>query len=155
MTIVQSLRQFFAQYSPQKASPPRRAGTFAQRTRRRLRSNISGGSAGQHLRLVQTRGLSDKCYMVLARQILRPALDFVLPERCPGCGVITPREDHFAAGAGSDCIFWSRPGVRLRSAICLMTRARRHAAPIALQYTRCMTASGQRWFMTISRGRSC
>jgi ComF family protein len=35
-------------------------------------------------------------------KILRPALDFVLPERCPSCGVITPTGGSFCA----DC--WQR-----------------------------------------------
>lgn len=40
--------------------------------------------------------------MVLMTKILRPALDFVLPERCPSCGVITPTGGSFCA----DC--WQR-----------------------------------------------
>jgi ComF family protein len=35
-------------------------------------------------------------------KIIRPALDFVLPERCPSCGIITPAGGDFC----SDC--WSR-----------------------------------------------
>jgi ComF family protein len=36
------------------------------------------------------RALSDKSDMSFLVKMLRPALDFVLPERCPACGVITP-----------------------------------------------------------------
>ncbi len=45
---------------------------------------------------------SDKPDMVSFAQMLRPALDFVLPERCPGCGAITPESGTFC----STC--WSR-----------------------------------------------
>jgi ComF family protein len=38
----------------------------------------------------------------MIKNILRPALDFVLPERCPSCGIITPAGGDFC----SEC--WSR-----------------------------------------------
>lgn len=44
----------------------------------------------RHLRLVPVWALSDKHLVALLFEIMRPALDFVLPERCPSCGVITP-----------------------------------------------------------------
>lgn len=31
----------------------------------------------------------------LLKQMLRPALDYALPPRCPGCGVIVPEDDRF------------------------------------------------------------
>jgi ComF family protein len=64
---------------------------------------------GGHLRLVPVTALSDKSDMVSLTQMLRPALDFVLPERCPGCGVITPEGGTFCVSCWQRMRFLGPP----------------------------------------------
>jgi ComF family protein len=51
---------------------------------------------------VEIEGIADKGAMLSFRQIIKPALDFALPERCPACGAITADGTNFCA----DC--WPR-----------------------------------------------
>jgi ComF family protein len=55
-----------------------------------------------HFGLVEIEGIADKGAMLPFRQIIKPALDFALPERCPACGAITADGTNFCA----DC--WPR-----------------------------------------------
>lgn len=64
--------------------------------------NIEWLADRRHLRLVPPQALSDKRDVAGLAQILHPALDIVLPERCPSCGVITPPGGTFCG----DC--WHR-----------------------------------------------
>jgi ComF family protein len=61
------------------------------------------------LRLVPFAALSDKSDMASLAQLLRPALDFVLPERCPACGVITPAGGTFCSGCWQQMRFLAPP----------------------------------------------
>ncbi|MGZ8282383.1 MAG: ComF family protein [Allosphingosinicella sp.] len=45
----------------------------------------------------------------LARLLLRPALDFALPPRCPGCGAITEEPHRFCFGCWSQLVFLGEP----------------------------------------------
>lgn len=47
--------------------------------------------------------------MVTFAQMLRPALDFVLPLRCPGCGVITPEGGTFCSSCWQQMRFLGPP----------------------------------------------
>lgn len=47
--------------------------------------------------------------MALIAHLLRPAVDFVLPERCPGCGVITPAGGRFCGDCWQRLHFLSPP----------------------------------------------
>ena len=53
--------------------------------------------------------LSDKSDMASLAQFLRPALDFVLPERCPACGVITPAGGTFCGNCWNAMHFLTPP----------------------------------------------
>ena len=45
----------------------------------------------------------------LARLLLRPALDFALPPRCPGCGAITDEPHRFCLDCWSQLVFLGEP----------------------------------------------
>lgn len=79
----------------------KRAATFAIEYLRRV------GHA--HLRLVQAQRMADKHDMPSLAQIFKPALDFVLPQRCPSCGTITPDGGTFCAGCWQRLHFLSPP----------------------------------------------
>ena len=53
--------------------------------------------------------MADKGDMLTPAQIIRPALDFVLPERCPSCGTITPDGGTFCADCWQQLHFLSPP----------------------------------------------
>jgi ComF family protein len=55
------------------------------------------------------RALSDKRYMVIGAHILRPALNWVLPERCPCCGVITAAGGPFCVDCWQQLHFLNPP----------------------------------------------
>jgi ComF family protein len=58
---------------------------------------------------VSVKALSDKSHMPTFAQLLKPALDFVLPERCPGCGAITPQGGAFCADCWQGMHFLAPP----------------------------------------------
>ena len=50
--------------------------------------------AGQRCCGVPAAPMADAARLALAvRGLIRPALDYALPPRCPGCGVITAQDD--------------------------------------------------------------
>jgi ComF family protein len=61
------------------------------------------------LQLVPFRVLFDKHVVKLAIDYLTSALDLVLPERCPSCGVITPSGGHFCAECWQQLRFLTPP----------------------------------------------
>jgi ComF family protein len=58
---------------------------------------------------VPSKALSDKYDVVSIANFLRPALDFVLPPRCPSCGAITPEGGPFCAGCWQQLRFLAPP----------------------------------------------
>ncbi len=46
---------------------------------------------------------------LLARSALRQVVDFALPPRCPGCGVVTPEQHSFCLGCWSALTFLGQP----------------------------------------------
>jgi ComF family protein len=59
--------------------------------------------------LVPTRYLFDKRGVTNSLKFLQPALDLILPERCPSCGVITPIGGGFCAGCWPQLHFLTQP----------------------------------------------
>ena len=55
------------------------------------------------------RDIADKRAMLSLRQIIKPALDFALPERCPGCGTITADGSNFCADCWPKLRFMNPP----------------------------------------------
>ena len=53
--------------------------------------------------------MADKSAMLSLRQIVKPALDFALPERCPGCGAITADGRNFCADCWPKLRFMNPP----------------------------------------------
>lgn len=47
--------------------------------------------------------------LALARALLRPALDFALPPRCPGCGAVTEEPHRFCLACWTQLVFLSEP----------------------------------------------
>jgi ComF family protein len=62
-----------------------------------------------HFSLVEMEGIADKRPMVSLRQIVKPALDFALPERCPACGAITADGTNFCVDCWAGLRFLNPP----------------------------------------------
>ncbi|MGH8335765.1 MAG: double zinc ribbon domain-containing protein [Gammaproteobacteria bacterium] len=58
---------------------------------------------------MQTERMADKGNMLSPAHILKPALDFVLPHRCPSCGTITPDGSAFCGNCWQRLHFLSPP----------------------------------------------
>lgn len=69
-----------------------------------------GRSAGRfHFGLVENTDFADKSAMLSLRQIIKPALDFALPERCPACGAIAMDGTNFCSGCWPKLNFINPP----------------------------------------------
>jgi ComF family protein len=58
---------------------------------------------------VEIAGFADKWQMLSLSQIIKPALDFALPERCPACGTITADGSNFCADCWPKLHFMNPP----------------------------------------------
>jgi ComF family protein len=58
---------------------------------------------------VEISDIADKGAMLSFGQILKPALDYALPERCPGCGAITADGSNFCAECWPKLRFMNPP----------------------------------------------
>jgi ComF family protein len=58
---------------------------------------------------VDSCNIADKSAMLSLRQIVKPALDFALPERCPGCGAISNDGSNFCGDCWPKLRFLNPP----------------------------------------------
>lgn len=58
---------------------------------------------------MEIAAFADKCQMLSFSQIIKPALDFALPERCPACGTITADGSNFCADCWPKLRFMNPP----------------------------------------------
>jgi ComF family protein len=70
---------------------------------------LGGVAGGFHFGLVEIGDMSDKRMMLSLGKILKPALDFALPERCPACGAITADGTNFCADCWPKLRFLNPP----------------------------------------------
>jgi ComF family protein len=102
---VQPLGQISGNIFPQKCVAVAPTGALAKCATPATVEYFWGLIAWIHLCLVQMEWLSDKSGM----EILRSALNFVLPTRCPSCGVITPADGSFCSDCWQQLHFMSPP----------------------------------------------
>ena len=105
----QPVSQFFGDNRPKKNVPVSMPSPFTQHEPSLAIKNFRGLSIASHLRLVPVAALSDNPDMVSIATLLRPAVDFVLPERCPSCGTITPAGGTFCSDCWQQMRFLSPP----------------------------------------------
>jgi ComF family protein len=97
---------------PQKhvACPPVRA--FPQAPATAAVKNLWGSYIFMHLSLVKRDALSDKSDMAWGSDIFHIMLNWVLPERCPCCGAITPAGGPFCVSCWQNLEFLGPPWCR-------------------------------------------